>query len=83
MKELAAGLPVDFSAEGIRYLPPIRSPEKIACVGVNYANRNAEYKDGSEAPKFPSLFMRTPDSLTGHDLPPGASTGVRSVGLWR
>jgi 2-keto-4-pentenoate hydratase/2-oxohepta-3-ene-1,7-dioic acid hydratase in catechol pathway len=68
-KELAAGLPVDFSAEGIRYLPPIRSPEKIACVGVNYANRNAEYKDGSEAPKFPSLFMRTPDSLTGHNQP--------------
>ncbi len=69
MKALASGLAVDFSAEGIRYLPPIRSPEKIACVGVNYANRNAEYKDGSEAPKFPSLFMRTPDSLTGHDLP--------------
>ena len=69
MKALAAGLSVDFPAEGIRYLPPIRSPEKIACVGVNYANRNAEYKDGSEEPKFPSLFMRTPDSLTGHNQP--------------
>ena len=69
MKELASGLSADFSAEGIRYLPPITAPEKIACVGVNYANRNAEYKDGSEAPKFPSLFMRTPDSLTGHDQP--------------
>jgi 2-keto-4-pentenoate hydratase/2-oxohepta-3-ene-1,7-dioic acid hydratase in catechol pathway len=68
-KELAFGLSVDFAAQGIRYLPPVRSPEKIACVGVNYANRNAEYKDGSEAPKFPSLFMRTPDSLTGHNSP--------------
>lgn len=69
MKEMATDLSADFSAEGIRYLPPITAPEKIACVGVNYANRNAEYKDGSEAPKFPSLFMRTPDSLTGHESP--------------
>ncbi|MCR8924273.1 fumarylacetoacetate hydrolase family protein [Dasania sp. GY-MA-18] len=69
MKQMAAELAADFSAEGIKYLAPITAPEKIACVGVNYANRNAEYKDGSEAPKYPSLFIRTPDSLTGHDLP--------------
>jgi 5-carboxymethyl-2-hydroxymuconate isomerase len=69
MKTLASGLAADFSAEGIRYLPPISAPEKIACVGVNYANRNAEYKDGSAQPKFPSLFMRTPDSLAGHEQP--------------
>ncbi|WP_339671028.1 fumarylacetoacetate hydrolase family protein [Dasania marina] len=69
MKQMAAGLAADFPAEGIKYLAPITAPEKIACVGVNYANRNAEYKDGSEAPKYPSLFIRTPDSLTGHDLP--------------
>ena len=69
MQEMASCLTTDFSAAGIRYLPPVRWPEKIACIGVNYANRNAEYKDGSEAPKFPSLFMRTPDSLTGHKQP--------------
>jgi len=69
MQALAADLDADFSDEGIVYLAPITSPEKIACVGVNYANRNAEYKDGSAAPKFPSLFIRTPDSLTGHDQP--------------
>lgn len=69
MKRLAAESEADFASEEIRYLPPIRTPEKIACVGVNYANRNAEYKDGSEAPKYPSLFMRTPDSLAGHEQP--------------
>jgi len=53
----------------IKYLAPITQPGKIACIGVNYANRNAEYKDGSEAPKFPSLFMRTADSLTAHQQP--------------
>lgn len=67
MKCLAKTLSVDFSADEIVFLPPIRRPEKIACIGVNYANRNAEYKDGSDLPKYPSLFMRTPDSLTGHD----------------
>ncbi|MBT5031936.1 MAG: fumarylacetoacetate hydrolase family protein [Proteobacteria bacterium] len=53
----------------VTYLAPITSPGKIACIGVNYANRNAEYKDGSEPPKFPSLFMRTPESFTAHDQP--------------
>lgn len=67
MKKLANGLEVDYKAEDVEFLPPISNPGKIACVGVNYANRNAEYKDGSEAPKYPSLFIRTPDSLTGHD----------------
>lgn len=66
MKSLAASLKMDFPAEDITFLPPISQPEKIACIGVNYANRNAEYKDGSKDPDFPSLFMRTPDSLTGH-----------------
>lgn len=69
MKKLASGLEVDYKAEDVEFLPPISNPGKIACVGVNYANRNAEYKDGSEAPKFPSLFIRTPDSFTGHNKP--------------
>jgi 5-carboxymethyl-2-hydroxymuconate isomerase len=57
------------SLEEITYLPTIPNPEKIICIGVNYANRNAEYKDNSEAPKYPSVFMRTRESLTGHDQP--------------
>jgi 5-carboxymethyl-2-hydroxymuconate isomerase len=65
-KLLAAELSPDTDVADIIYLPPVANPEKIACIGVNYANRNAEYKDGSEAPKFPSLFMRTPDSLVAH-----------------
>lgn len=69
MKKLAKGLEIDYKAEDVEFLSPITNPGKIACVGVNYANRNAEYKDGSEAPKFPSLFIRTPDSFTGHDKP--------------
>lgn len=69
VQDQAAGLDVDHDAADIVYLPPLTCPEKIACIGVNYANRNAEYRDGSEDPEWPSLFMRTADSFTGHDQP--------------
>lgn len=59
----------DYPMDDITFLPPIPNPEKIICIGVNYANRNAEYKDGSDAPKYPSVFMRTRESLTGHEQP--------------
>ena len=53
----------------LRFAPFLPSPEKIICVGVNYHNRNEEYRDGSELPKFPSLFMRAPTSFTAHGQP--------------
>jgi 2-keto-4-pentenoate hydratase/2-oxohepta-3-ene-1,7-dioic acid hydratase in catechol pathway len=53
----------------VTLLPPVTGGEKILCVGVNYANRNEEYRDGSELPKYPSLFYRAPDSLVGHRTP--------------
>ncbi|WP_420135182.1 fumarylacetoacetate hydrolase family protein [Rhodopseudomonas sp.] len=59
----------DFARDAVKFEPPIPQPEKIICVGVNYPDRNAEYKDGSEAPKFPSMFMRTPRSFVGHGSP--------------
>ena len=59
----------DVALDGIIWQPPIPAPEKIICIGVNYPDRNAEYKDGSDAPKFPSMFMRTPRSFVGHNAP--------------
>ena len=55
-----------ISLDEVRYLPTVPDPEKIICIGINYGNRNEEYKDGAEAPKYPSVFMRTPGSLVGH-----------------
>jgi len=69
MGEHAAGLDADTNPADIQYLPPIATPEKIACIGVNYANRNSEYRDDSDDPQWPSLFMRTIDSFTGHEQP--------------
>jgi 5-carboxymethyl-2-hydroxymuconate isomerase len=65
----AAAADADFGIDEVTFLPPVPNPEKIICIGVNYANRNAEYKDGSDAPKYPSVFMRTRESLTGHEQP--------------
>lgn len=59
----------DFAESDIHYLPTVPNPEKIICIGVNYANRNEEYKDGSAPPKYPSVFMRSRESLTGHERP--------------
>jgi 5-carboxymethyl-2-hydroxymuconate isomerase len=59
----------DFGLTELTYLPPIPNPEKIICIGVNYAERNAEYRDGSAPPAYPSVFMRSRDSLTGHLQP--------------
>jgi len=63
----AARRTADHALEKITFLPPIPAPEKIICIGVNYPDRNAEYKDGSDAPKYPSMFMRTPRSFVGHN----------------
>jgi 2-keto-4-pentenoate hydratase/2-oxohepta-3-ene-1,7-dioic acid hydratase in catechol pathway len=57
----------DYPLSGIEFLPPVLTPEKIICVGINYPERTAEYKDGREKPKYPNLFVRFPDSLVGHD----------------
>lgn len=67
----------DFALADVDLLPPVIAPQKIWCIGVNYADRNAEYKDGSEAPKYPSLFCRCATSFVGHDQPverPSVST---------
>lgn len=53
----------------ITFRPPLASPGKIICVGVNFPDRNEEYKDGQAAPTNPSLFVRFPSSFTGHEQP--------------
>lgn len=64
----AQGKP-DALLSDVALLPPIAPGAKIICVGVNYPERNAEYKDGSEAPKYPSLFVRFQSSFVGHGSP--------------
>ncbi|MER9642319.1 fumarylacetoacetate hydrolase family protein [Mesorhizobium sp. M0239] len=69
LAEEAEAFAPDFPLDAIAYEIPILSPEKIICVGVNYPDRNEEYKDGQAAPANPSLFIRFPRSFVGHGAP--------------
>jgi 2-keto-4-pentenoate hydratase/2-oxohepta-3-ene-1,7-dioic acid hydratase in catechol pathway len=65
----AATTKADLALNDITLLPPLPGAEKIICVGINYADRNAEYKDSRQASKYPNLFVRFPGSFVGHDQP--------------
>jgi 2-keto-4-pentenoate hydratase/2-oxohepta-3-ene-1,7-dioic acid hydratase in catechol pathway len=67
--DLASGAVGDVELAKVEYLPTIPDPGKIICIGINYGDRNAEYRDASDAPRYPSVFMRTPESLVGHGQP--------------
>ncbi|QND67574.1 fumarylacetoacetate hydrolase family protein [Mesorhizobium loti] len=69
LAEEAEAFPIDFPLDAIAYEIPVPSPEKIICVGVNYPDRNEEYKDGQAAASNPSLFVRFPRSFVGHGAP--------------
>ena len=65
----AKGKAITHADGTFRWDIPIPDPEKIICVGVNFPDRNAEYKDGKEAPPNMSLFIRFPRSFVGHETP--------------
>lgn len=58
-----------LSLDDVTLLPPLTAPGKIICVGVNFPDRNAEYKDGQAAPANMSLFIRFASSFVGHEQP--------------
>ena len=55
-----------LALDDVTLTAPLPAPGKIICVGVNFPDRNAEYKDGQNAPANPSLFIRFPGSFVGH-----------------
>jgi 2-keto-4-pentenoate hydratase/2-oxohepta-3-ene-1,7-dioic acid hydratase in catechol pathway len=68
-RSIAASGQSDYALEDVRILKPVGRDTRYFCIGVNYPERNEEYKDGSERPKYPSLFMRSHTSLTAHGEP--------------
>ena len=75
----AGALAALFAAEGnagpaladVTLLAPLSvpgkaTPGKIVCVGVNFPDRNDEYKDGQTSQLNPSLFVRFPSGFVGH-----------------
>ena len=66
LAELYTADGVSLALADVTLTAPLPSPGKIICVGVNFPDRNAEYKDGQGAPANPSLFIRFPGSFVGH-----------------
>ena len=65
--ELAKTREATLSLEEVTLALPVPDPIKIFCIGVNYMNRNEEYKDNTAAPTNPSVFMRNPLSFVAED----------------
>ena len=51
----------------IEWRPPIPTPEKILCVGLNFRRHSEEV--GAALPRYPSIFVRFPGSVVGHGQP--------------
>jgi 2-keto-4-pentenoate hydratase/2-oxohepta-3-ene-1,7-dioic acid hydratase in catechol pathway len=68
LREAAAFVdePADYQLADVTFERLLPNPAKIFCIGVNYGGRAAEYTDTSDA-AYPSVFLRFPESFTGHD----------------
>ncbi len=65
----AAAAGADHALADIQILSPAGRGLRYFCIGVNYPDRNEEYKDGSERPKYPSVFTRSHTSFAAHGEP--------------
>ena len=71
VKSVVAGVRPDFSLAEVELLPPVIGGEKILCIGVNYANRDAELTTagGNTEAKYPSMFFKPPNCFVAHNQP--------------
>ena len=51
----------------VQYLPPFPKPNKIICVGLNYADHATE--SNMQKPSYPVLFLRVATTLVAHNQP--------------
>ena len=65
MKATAQSATPDRTLKEIKFLPVIPDPELIVCAGINYRSHASE--TGREIPKQPSMFIRRPNTLVGHE----------------
>jgi 2-keto-4-pentenoate hydratase/2-oxohepta-3-ene-1,7-dioic acid hydratase in catechol pathway len=53
--------------KSLKFLPPLRRPPKILCVGLNFKDHSKE--SNFEQPDYPTLFLRVHTSLVAHNAP--------------
>ena len=68
VSQLIASGARDYALGEVRILSPA-GRTRYFCIGVNYPERNEEYRDGSERPRYPSVFMRTHTSFSAPGEP--------------
>ncbi len=61
-QRLQQGAAVD--PDRVTVLPPLSTPGKIVCVGLNYVDHSLE--SGFAVPSYPTIFARFTSSLVGH-----------------
>jgi len=54
-------------AQGLKMLPPIPCPDKVICIGLNYADHAKE--SGQQAPAEPVVFSKFPTAVCAHGDP--------------
>jgi acylpyruvate hydrolase len=76
----ASSTGIDYGdASALEHNLPVVRPGKTFCVGLNYRAHVMESRTPRELPKYPTLFAKFPDSLTGASSPiclPRASAAV-------
>jgi acylpyruvate hydrolase len=63
----AAATGAALDPAGLRYLPPLARPNKIFCIGLNYADHTKE--SPYDQPSYPTVFPRYHTSLVAHNAP--------------
>lgn len=63
----AASAPAAGRLETLEIGPPVPNPEKILCIGLNYAEHAEETK--IDASEVPTVFCKFPNSLIGNNEP--------------
>lgn len=70
--ERHADAPADHALKDVIFLPVIPEPKHIVCIGINYQSHIDEVVAAGvqrASPKHPSTFLRTVDTLVGHNQP--------------
>jgi 2-keto-4-pentenoate hydratase/2-oxohepta-3-ene-1,7-dioic acid hydratase in catechol pathway len=60
---LAKGTAIDPA--GVRLLAPVPDPQKVICIGLNYADHAKE--SGAQPPPEPVLFNKFPSAIAAHE----------------
>jgi 2-keto-4-pentenoate hydratase/2-oxohepta-3-ene-1,7-dioic acid hydratase in catechol pathway len=67
LARLGATAKPDHRLDAATLLPVVPDPDKILCIGINYATHVRE--TGRETPKYPMIFVRFANSQVGHGQP--------------